>query len=66
MPSALEDYLFDLRGYLILENAVAPDLLDRLNGVLDEFPELEWQQWHGNVQRFDRSAMPPNFFTVGK
>lgn len=56
MPTPLEDYLFDLRGYLILENAVAPDLLDRLNRALDEFPELEWQGWHGNVQRFDNNG----------
>jgi ectoine hydroxylase-related dioxygenase (phytanoyl-CoA dioxygenase family) len=56
MPTALEDYLFDLRGYLILENAVNPDHIADLNLALDEFPPLEWQQWHGNVQRFDNNG----------
>ena len=56
MPTALEDYLFDLRGYLILRNAVAPELVERLNRALDGFPPLEWQGWHGNVQRFDNNG----------
>jgi len=52
-PSALDDYLFDLRGYLILENAVDGGHLADLNAAIDRFPSLEWGQWHGNVQRFD-------------
>ena len=31
MPTALEEYLFDLRGYLHLENAI-----DRAHGVHEE------------------------------
>ena len=53
MNLALQDYLFDLRGYLILEKAVAPDLIADLNAALDDFPPLEFGQWHGNVQRLD-------------
>ncbi len=49
----LDDYLFDLRGYLILENAVEPELVADLNAAFDGFPELEWGGWWGNVQRFD-------------
>lgn len=50
---AIDDYLFDLRGYLILENAVDPGHIADLNAALDTFPALEWGEWHGNVQRFD-------------
>ncbi|HEX3815087.1 MAG TPA: phytanoyl-CoA dioxygenase family protein [Mycobacteriales bacterium] len=50
----LDDYLFDLRGYLILENAIEPDLVDALNGALDGVPQtLRPYEWWGNVQRSD-------------
>ncbi len=49
----LDDFLFDLRGYLILEDAVEPELLDALNAAFDTFPPLEYGQWHGNAQRRD-------------
>lgn len=52
-PSALDDYLFDLRGYVILENAVDADLLARLNTTFDNFPDIEPGQWWGNAQRRD-------------
>ncbi len=52
-PSALDDYLFDLRGFLILRGAASQDLVQKLNTALDNFPTLEWGQWNGNVQRFD-------------
>ena len=52
----LDDYLFDLRGYLILENALSADALTELNAAFDGFPALEWGQWWGNVQRFDNNG----------
>jgi ectoine hydroxylase-related dioxygenase (phytanoyl-CoA dioxygenase family) len=52
-PSALDDYLFDLRGYIIIENAVDSDLLTRLNTTFDNFPDIEPGQWWGNAQRRD-------------
>ena len=52
-PTALDDYLFDLRGYVVLENAIEPDLLHRLNGAFDRFPNLEPGEWTGNCQRRD-------------
>jgi hypothetical protein len=55
-PSALDDYLFDLRGYLILEGAVGADHIAELNDALDRFPSMEWGEWHGNVQRFDNNG----------
>ena len=55
MQYDLTDYLFDLRGYVILKNAVPGGLLDDLNGALDAFPELPYEGWHGNVQRLDNN-----------
>ncbi len=56
MDTALQDYLFDLRGYLILENAVDAAHVAALNSALDAFPPLEWGQWHGHVQRLDNNG----------
>lgn len=52
----LTDFFFDLRGYAILKNAVDANHLADLNRSLDEFPKLEYGQWHGNVQRFDNNG----------
>ena len=52
-PTPLDDFLFDLNGYLILKNAVEPDLLDDLNRAFDDFPPLEQFAWWGNAQRRD-------------
>lgn len=53
--SAFDDYLFDLRGYLILEQAVAAEDVAELNRTLNDFPDLRFGEWHGNVQRFDNN-----------
>lgn len=50
MPTAMEDYLFDLRGYLVLKGALTPDEVQRINQSIDAFPELEPGQWHGRVE----------------
>ncbi len=52
----LQDYLFDLRGFVILKNAVAPELVDQLNARLDTFLDLKYLDWRGNVQRFDNNG----------
>ncbi len=52
-PSALDDFLFDLRGYLVLKQAVEPDLVDDLNGAIDALPPLGYEEWYGNAQRRD-------------
>ncbi len=52
----ITDYLFDLRGYAILRNAVEPELISDLNKSLDDFPELPFLGWHGNVQRLDNNG----------
>lgn len=55
-PHDLQDYLFDLRGYLILENAIDTTLLQQLNTAYDSFPKLEFGQWWGNAQRLDNNG----------
>ena len=52
----LQDYLFDLRGFLVLKNAAAPDLVERLNRAIDPFLDLQYLEWRGNVQRFDNNG----------
>lgn len=53
-PSTLDDFLFDLRGYLILENAIDQSLLAQLNAQFDEFPrDLEVGAWFNGAQRRD-------------
>jgi ectoine hydroxylase-related dioxygenase (phytanoyl-CoA dioxygenase family) len=52
----LLDYLFDLRGYLILENAVSPDLVERLNRAIDPYLDMQYNEWRGNVHRFDNNG----------
>jgi hypothetical protein len=49
----LDDYLFDLRGYLVLEQAIEPELVDALNLALDNVPALGPREWWGNVERSD-------------
>jgi hypothetical protein len=53
IPSPLDDFLFDLRGYLVLPQAIAPDLLADLNHAFDHFPDLPPLGWWGNAQRRD-------------
>lgn len=33
----MDEYLFDLRGYLLLKGALAPDEVRNINGILDKF-----------------------------
>jgi len=51
MPTALEEYLFDLRGYLCLKNAIDRDHVEKLNGLLDTYLDLEPGAWRGWVYR---------------
>ncbi|MFI6480429.1 phytanoyl-CoA dioxygenase family protein [Nonomuraea sp. NPDC050663] len=50
----LDDFLFDLRGFLILRDAIDAGLLARLNAEVDAFPrELGRGGWHRGAQRRD-------------
>jgi hypothetical protein len=56
MEYDLQDYLFDLNGYIVLENAVDAAHLQALNKAFDRFPsDLQYEQWWGNCQRLDNN-----------
>jgi hypothetical protein len=50
------DYFFDLHGLVLLEGAIKPPHLARLNTTLDAVPPLVYGEWHGNVQRLDNNS----------
>ncbi|MCA1662141.1 MAG: hypothetical protein LC648_08295 [Novosphingobium sp.] len=53
-PSALDEYLFDLRGYLLLEGLLGADEVAEGNRLIDAMPrDLPRGGWHGWVQRED-------------
>ncbi len=55
-PTHLDDFMFDLNGYLVLKQAVEPDLVGQLNAAFDAFPDLASGDWWGNVQRLDNAG----------
>ena len=48
-PSAMDDYLFDLNGYLVLRESLSIEEVTALNACLDAIPPLEPGQWYGHV-----------------
>lgn len=54
MMTDRQRYLFDLNGYLVLENAIDPDHVNACNAVLDQIinldPPLKHGEWYGGVQ----------------
>src|SRR5262245_7479913 len=55
-PTPLDDFQFDLNGYVVLKNAVPPELVAALNQAIDKLPHIESGQWLGNAQRRDYTA----------
>ncbi|MFA7235455.1 MAG: phytanoyl-CoA dioxygenase family protein [Phycisphaeraceae bacterium] len=49
----MQEYLFDLRGYVVLKNAIAPDHLRQINDGIDRIihlaPPLKHGEWVGGV-----------------
>ena len=45
----VDDYLFDLRGYLLLKGALAIDEVDEINTAIDRMPPLKPGEWCGQV-----------------
>lgn len=45
----LDEYLFDLRGYLLLKGALARDEIRDINGILDNLKDLGHHEWAGWV-----------------
>jgi len=56
MPSELDDFFFDLQGYLVLQGALAGDEVRRLNAAIDEIGALPPGQWQGNVHSQERDV----------
>jgi hypothetical protein len=56
-PTAADDFLFDLNGYLVLKNAIPRSHIAELNAIVDGIPRIDPGQWHGYVHReqFDAS-----------
>jgi len=46
----LERYRFDLRGYLVLRNALSPEEVAACNRVLDSVPTMQRDDWWGWVR----------------
>mgnify|MGYP001166309645 FL=1 len=51
MPTTLEEYLFDLRGYIHLQDAIDRTHVAELNASLDTYLDLEPDAWRGWVYR---------------
>jgi hypothetical protein len=52
-PTPLDDYEFDLRGFLVLRGALDADEVRQLNEAYDRFPSMSNGAWLGNAQRRD-------------
>ena len=55
-PSALDDYLFDLRGFVVVQNAIDQQQLAALEAAFDRIPLVAVGEWVGNSQRRDYTA----------
>ena len=49
MVSDLDIYLFDLRDYLVLPNALSSEEVADLNAYLDGIPPLKPGEWYGYI-----------------
>ena len=57
MVSELDVYLFDLRGYLVLEGALTADEVKDLNACLDAIPPLTAPEQHTGPDRGGKPGM---------
>ncbi len=54
IPSALDEYLFDLHGFVIIRGALSPEEVAAGNAAIDAIPRsIPRGGWHGWVQRED-------------
>lgn len=49
LPSEMEIYKFDLKGFLILKGALSKSEVRELNACIDEVPPLKIGEWYGYV-----------------
>lgn len=48
-PTDMEIYLFDLRGYVVLKNALSQEEVANLNASIDSILPIAHGEWHGDV-----------------
>lgn len=53
MPTEMEEYLFDLRGYIMLDGALDKEHVGELNAGIDALLPMEPGEWKGHVHRQD-------------
>lgn len=49
MVSERDIYLFDLRGFIKIENALSPDEVAEINETADKIPKLDPGEWYGYI-----------------
>ena len=49
-PTDMEKYLFDLRGYIVLKNALTLDEVNEINAAIDAIPKMQNGEWYGYIQ----------------
>ena len=49
MPSSMEEYLFDLHGYAVIQQALDSNHVGALNDWIDVMPRLKTGEWKGNM-----------------
>lgn len=57
MSSEMEDYLFDLRGYIVIPNAIDKSLIDKINQLVNRYVLLETNQWKGYVHHRSKNEI---------
>ena len=62
LSDADRDYLFDLRGFDILENALSAEQLEQINAFIDahDIAELQTGEWIGHVETHKYGASTPD------
>ena len=73
MPTEMEEYLFDLRGYIILERAVCEDDIREMNEAVDAILPLGPGEWRGPLHTlgaegdgFSDNLVIENIFEAGE
>ena len=55
-PMKMADYLFDLRGYLVLEKALTTEHVQAINDAINGYVDLQPNEWRGHVHRQNHPA----------
>ena len=63
MDRNVQDYLFDLQGYLVLENAISGGDLDEMNRWIDDHESYVEEPWSANDNPRERSRWIGNVET---